>query len=128
MTKKERAPWLAISFDENVVSIETVVLINRKNCCGERTKNVEIRLANELPPKPGNQMFSGGELLGTFKGPGTDGQRIEIQSSPGWEKKTGFYLIIQMDMGTANFLNLIEVVAYGTIQIYPTGAIKYHFL
>ena len=121
MTKAERAPWLAISFEENVVSIETVVLINRKSCCGERTKNVEIRLANELPPKPGSEMFSGGELLGTFQGPGTDGQRIEIRSSPGWEKKTGFYLIIQMDMGTANFLNLIEVVAYGTIQFYPTG-------
>ena len=97
-----------------MVSIETVVLISRKNCCGERTKNVEIRLANELPPKPGNQMFSGGELLGTFKGPGTDGQRIEIQSSPGWEEKTGFYLIIQMDMGSqAEYLNLNEVFAYG---------------
>ena len=129
-TKAEKAPWLAIGFEENrTVSIQAVVLFNRNDSTApwKRTKNVEVRLANMIPPSA-EQMFSGGELLGSFEGPASKGQRVAIPSLSGWGQKTGHNLIIQMDMGTANFLNLIEVVAYGTIQFYPTGAIKYHFL
>ena len=61
-------------------------------------------------------MFSGGNLLGTFKGPATRGQRVEIQSANRWENKFGRYLIIQMNFGNAkNFLHLEEAFALGVV-------------
>ena len=115
-SKRERAPWLALDYGEGAkVSVEKVVLLNRVDCCGDRTKNVEIRLSNKLPAS-GNKMFSGGKLLGTFKGPATRGQRVEIQSAIGWENKFGRYLIIQMNFGSAESnLNLKEVFAIGLL-------------
>ena len=66
-------------------------------------------------------MFSGGKALGTFKGPATRGQKVEIDSGPGWEKKTGRYLIVQMNFGNpGNFLNLLEAYAFGI-----SGTLRY---
>ena len=71
-------------------------------------------------------MFTGGELLGTFKGPGTMGQQIEIKSGPGWEKKSGRYLVIQMNhKGKPEYLNLQEVFAVGFLNVGPEeGKVK----
>ena len=121
-TNPEPAPWLAIRFGiQNMASVEKVVLFNRADCCGSRTRNVEIRLANQMP-KSAEQMFSGGELLGTFAGPASEGEKIEIHSGPGWEKKRGRYLIIQMDNGNEP-LNLKEVLAYGLTHLHTHGRI-----
>ena len=136
-SKKELAPWLALDFGKDArVSVEKVVLFNRADggctpgCTKQsqqagwmrgwqRTKNVEVRLANELPTS-GMKMFTGGELLGTFKGPGTRGQQIEIKSGPGWEKKSGRYLVIQMNhKGKPEYLNLQEVFAVGFSNVGP---------
>ena len=66
-------------------------------------------------------MFSGGEALGTFKGPATPGQKVEIDSGPGWEKKTGRYLIVQINFGNLeDVLNLQEVYAVGI-----SGTLRY---
>ena len=116
-SKRERAPWLALDFGKGAkVSLEKVVLFNRREgCCWTRTKNVQIRLSNELP-RSGRKIFSGGKLLGTFKGPATRGQQVEIQSAIGWENKFGRYLVIQMNFGKApNYLNLKEVFAFGVL-------------
>ena len=123
-SKKELAPWLALDYGKDArVSVEKVVLFNRAGWDlwqgWQRTKNVEVRLANELPTS-GMKMFTGGELLGTFKGPGTMGQQIEIKSGPGWEKKSGRYLIIQMNhKGKPEYLNLQEVFAVGFSNVGP---------
>ena len=110
-SKNELAPWIALDYGENtLVAVEKVLLYNRWDNSFGRTKNVQIQISNELPTD-GKTMFSGGEALGTFKGPATKGQINEIESGPGWEKKTGRYLIIQMDMGKAAPLNLHEVEA-----------------
>ena len=124
-SKKESAPWLALDFGKEArVSVEKVVLIVRRDepwlSPWARTKNVQIRLSNGLPTS-GKQMFSGGEALGTFKGPATRGQKVEIDSGPGWEKKTGRYLIVQMNFGNpGNFLNLLEAYAFGI-----SGTLRY---
>ena len=119
-SKKELAPWLALDYGKDArVSVEKVVLFNRADGSEHRTKNVEVRLANELPAS-GMKMFTGGELLGTFKGPGTRGQQIEIKSGPGWEKKSGRYLVIQMNhKGKPEYLNLQEVFAVGFSNVGP---------
>ena len=123
-SKKELAPWLALDYGKDArVSVEKVVLFNMAEGDSEpiwhRTKNVEVRLANELPAS-GMKMFTGGELLGTFKGPGTRGQQFEIKSGPGWEKKSGRYLVIQMNhKGKPEYLNLQEVFAVGFSNVGP---------
>ena len=119
-SKRELAPWLALDYGKDArVSVEKVVLFNRADGSEHRTKNVEVRLANELPAS-GMKMFTGGELLGTFKGPGTRGQQIEIKSGPGWEKKSGRYLVIQMNhKHKSEYLNLQEVFAIGFSNVGP---------
>jgi len=75
-THNERAPWLAIDYG-STVTVKRVEIFNREGCCGDRTKNVDVRVSNELPTS-GSQMFSGGFLLGHFAGPGIDGQHIVV--------------------------------------------------
>ena len=124
-SKFESAPWLALDYGKEV-SVQKVVLYNRRDRpwagarVWARTKNVQIRLSNELPSS-GKEMFLGGEALGSFKGPATRGQKVEIQSGPGWERKTGRYLIIQMNFGNAhNLLNLKEAYAVGISHVAPS--------
>jgi hypothetical protein len=77
-TNVENAPWLAIDFGQSV-HVKSVTIYNRKNCwCANRTRNAEVRVTDVLPAD-GSKMFTGGQLLGTFEGPGTDGQVIHIQ-------------------------------------------------
>ena len=121
-SKKESAPWLALDFGKEArVSVEKVVLINRREFSWwKRTRNIQIRLSNGLPAS-GKEMFSGGEALGTFKGPATPGQKVEIDSGPGWGKKTGRYLIVQNNFGNpGDYLNLQEGYAVGI-----SGTLRY---
>ena len=75
-TENEPTPWIAIDFG-TTVTVQRVEIFNRRQCCGDRTRNVDVRVADELPTS-GSQMFSGGTLLGHFAGPGTNGQHIII--------------------------------------------------
>ena len=109
-TSGERAPWLALQFSTEV-QVSSVTLFNRENCCGERTRNIKVRVADELPNN-GDMMFTRGQLLGFFEGPGSNGQRIAIPRVPSTSTLIGRYLIIQIDH-TENVLNLDEVVVFG---------------
>ena len=75
-TQNEGLPWLAIDYG-TPVTVKRVEIFNRDDCCGDRTKNVDVRVAYELPTSA-SQIFSGGSLLGHFAGPGTDGQHIIV--------------------------------------------------
>lgn len=80
-TANDRHPWLALDYGKTF-AIQTVQIFNRHDCCGARTRNVEVRVSEELPAPAtttDNQKFSGGSLLGTFPGPGTDGHYIIIR-------------------------------------------------
>ena len=72
----EATPWISIDYGTRVI-VERVELFNRKGCCWDRTRNVDVRISDELPTSA-DQMFSGGSLLGHFAGPGFDGQHIII--------------------------------------------------
>merc|ERR1711973_144609 len=106
-TQNEPSPWLAIDYGK-LVRVHRVEIFNREACCGDRTKNVDVRISRELPTSA-NEMFSGGSLLGHFAGPATNGQRINITGQAAW----GRYVIVQMDNGEDNALNLREVRAFG---------------
>ena len=81
---------------------------NTQHNYGSRLKNVEVRLTDELPTS-GDQMYTGGELLGTFDGPGTNGQIVKVEGTA----RTGRYVLIQMN--TRDCLNLHEVEAFGQV-------------
>jgi len=103
----ERSPWLAIDYG-TPVTVKRVEIFNRGDCCGWRTNNVDVRVANELPTSA-NQMFFGGSLLGHFAGPATDGEHIIITG----EALSGRYVIVQMDNGEGVPLHLKEVMSFG---------------
>jgi len=105
-SKNDVAPWIAIDYGTRVI-VERVELFNRLDGYGFRTRNVDVRVADELPTS-GDQMFSGGTLLGHFAGPGTNRQHIIISG----QETTGRYVIVQMDNG-GHALNLQEVKAFG---------------
>ena len=109
---QENAPWLALEFVEGTVEVTRVDIYN-KNKNGAKTKNLEVRLTNELPTS-GDQMYTGGELLGTFAGPGGNGEIIKVEGSA----LTGKYVLIQMD--NKDCLNLLEVGVFGSVIIATT--------
>ena len=76
-TNGEHAPWLAIDYATSV-TVHRVEIFTRNGCCGETTRNVDVRISDQVPVS-GSQMFSGGKLLGHFAGPATDGQLINIE-------------------------------------------------
>ena len=118
-TRTQRAPWLAIDFGEGAkVSVEEVVLYDRKDCCIGRTRNVEIWLADKLPTS-GEWKFSDGKLLATFPGilpSHNHGHGISIHSRPGWENKFGRFLVVQISEEKGVILNLREVIAIGVFS------------
>ena len=76
LPNNDATPWIAIDYETRVI-VERVEIFNRADCCGARTRNVEVRISDELPTS-GSEMFSGGPLLGHFAGPATDGQHIIV--------------------------------------------------
>jgi len=103
----DEKPWIAIDYG-TPVTVQRVEIFNRGDCCGKRTRNVEVRISKKLLPTSSSQMFSGGNILGSFAGPASTGQHIVISG----EERTGRYVIIQMDNG-GDALNLREVKAFG---------------
>ena len=140
-TGSHPAPWLAIDFGEEAqVSVEKVVLFNRnssKNYENDRLRNVEVRLTDELPTTA-NEKFSKGHLLGSFEGPATAGQEVEIKAKPGWDQKTGRYVVVQIDhvnktsvhadsYDSETYLHLREVFTYGILRIPSNGELIWRY-
>ena len=116
---KENAPWLLLDFQSRV-EVTRVDIYNRADCCGERTKNLEVRLTDGVPTT-GERMYTGGQLLGSFQGPGTDGQIISVSGSA----RIGRYVLIQMN--NPEPLNLHEVSVFGRVSHLQTdcnGALR----
>ena len=63
-SQQENNPWLTVELNRPV-TISSVTITNRKDCCGERLKNLEIRggMKNDVT----------NPVIGEFKGPGTTG-------------------------------------------------------
>ena len=124
---------IALDFGEEAQgSVEKTVLLNRKDQSWNRTRNIEVWLADEIPTTAMKPLAStdgstltdvDGHMLGTFEGPATSGQEVEIESGPGWKKKMGRYLIIQINNGTEHkhFLHFREVFAFGITHVPSNG-------
>merc|ERR1712210_258087 len=55
-TNEEPAPWIALDFGKTVL-VNRVEIFNRVACCGDRTENVDVHVADELPTS-GSELFS----------------------------------------------------------------------
>ena len=121
----EPSPWLALDFGDGAsVAVEKVVLYNRGDFNAARTRQVEIRLAEELPISS-TTMFTGGALLGNFPGPAASGQQVDIKSGSNWATQYGRYVVVQMNNN--DVLNLAEVVTYG-IRLFKGKSSEQTFL
>ena len=103
-------PWLAIGFQDKV-QVSRVVIYNRDHATaqlGKRTKNLEVRVTNEKPTST-QELYTEGQLLGTFLGPGTNGEIIEVEGSAA----VGLYVLIQMD--NPEWLHFHEVEIFGQV-------------
>ena len=98
-----RAPWVALQFFGPV----NVTRVDITSAAG--IKNLEVRLTDELPTS-GDQMFTGGQLLGTFEGPGTEeGQNIMVEGPA----RIGRYVLVQMKHQDCLNLKQVEVFGHG---------------
>ena len=75
-TNEEPAPWIALDFGKTVV-VNRVEIFNRALCCGDRTRNVDVHISNQLPTSSREMLFDD-TLFGHFAGPATNGQHIII--------------------------------------------------
>ena len=111
------APWLLLKF-QNTVEVTRVEIYNRNDsnwqATYERTRNVEVRLTDELPTT-GDTMYTGGQLLGTFKGPATQGQIISVNGSA----KTGRNVLIQMNHQDVLHFHEVSVFRPGLPKMIP---------
>ena len=103
----DSAPWLLLKF-QNQVAVTRVDIYNRAKY-GSRTRNLEVRLTEE-EPTTADTMYTRGQLLGTFEGPGAKGQIISV----GGPAKTGRYVLIQMNH--QDVLHFHEVSVFGRVS------------
>jgi len=117
---KEPYPWISVVIPSSIVT--KVRITNRKDCCGERMKNMKIWVGKEFP-STSKVEYTGGALLGTFKGPGTNGQVVEMTSKT---KEAGTHVVVQME---TDIINLSEIEVFGfpdrdTARCIDTGCKK----
>jgi len=81
-----------------------VVIKNRKNCCGDRFRDIEVRVAEDKPELSINQSFSGGVLLGNYPGPGwTDQPPISFSD----QAAVGRFVVVQKN--SPGVINIAEI-------------------
>jgi len=120
---KESYPWVTLVIPHSTVT--RVRITNRKDGYGDRMKNMKIWVGKEFP-STNKVEYTGGALLGSFKGPGTKGQVVDITSSPKNPQVVGTHVVVQME---TDIINLSEIEVFGktvrdTARCIDTGCKK----
>ena len=100
-------PWLQIEL-EYVAAINKVIIYNRRHCCGDRTKNVALRVG--LTKFTKGMELNNNEICATYEGPGSDGEEIIMNCS---SAMIGQYVSIHLRLDTPGSLNINEIMIYG---------------
>jgi len=101
---KETYPWVTLVIPRSIV--RKIRITNRKDREEDRMKNMKIWVGKEFPSTTDVE-YTGGALLGTYKGPGTKGEVVEITSKTGVE---GTHVVVQME---TDYINLLEIEVFG---------------
>ena len=92
--------------------VQKVVITNRRSCCGDRLKSVEVRVGYDEATKSNQNLTSSANIIcGTFPGPGTNGQRVVVDCTPAGIE--GQFVTIQTLDTT--IMNIAEVEVFGNI-------------
>jgi len=110
----EKAPWIALLF-YRPVEVSRVDIYNNEIPGASITRNMEVKLTDELPASA-DQTYAGGHLFGTFQGPASAGQVIEMHRPA----KTGKYVLVQMN-NSQGCLILNEVEVFGCVVTGKAG-------
>ncbi|XP_071172918.1 uncharacterized protein [Mytilus edulis] len=97
-TKNQKNPYWSVDLGKTV-SVKQINIINRKNCCGNRLKNIAVTVGVNL-----NKM----KHCSNFKGPGKNGQFIVLTCKT---PISGRY--VKILRGGKGFLSLAEVQVMG---------------
>ena len=100
-------PWLQIEL-EYVAAINTVIIYNRRHCCGDRMKNVALRVG--LTKFTKGMELNNNEICATYQGPGSDGEEIILNCS---STMMGQYVSIHLMLDTPGYLNFNQITVYG---------------
>ena len=120
VTQQETAPWIAIEYP-SPTQVSKVEVVNAPGGDGQRTKDCEVRLVDDLTGIQGSAMFTGGTLLGSWAGPGVGGETFTITGSA-----AGKYLLFQCATGT--YLNVMEIKVFaGRCILSHLILPEYHF-
>ena len=100
--------WLQVELTHPGL-VQTVIIINRKDCCGDRLKSVEVRVGPNEATKTGESHILRNSLCGRYSGPGSNGEIVNITCSAAIEGK---YVTVQiMENIQVNFAE-VEVFGY----------------
>ena len=100
-------PWFQIEL-EYVAAINKVIIHNRRNCCGDRMKNVALRVG--LTKFTRGMELNNNEICATYQGPGSDGEEIIMNCS---STLIGQYVSIHLMLDTPGYLNFNKIMIYG---------------
>ena len=74
-SKNDKFPWLAVDLlvPHEVTGVQ---MVERKDCCAQRTNNIEMRVGYVKPFESGNgeMIYTSNEICGMFVGPGVVGK------------------------------------------------------
>jgi len=101
---KETYPWVTLVIPRSIV--RKIRITNRKDREEDRMKNMKIWVGKEFPSTTDVE-YTGGALLGTYKGPGTKGEVVEMEME---KTVVGTHVVVQME---TDYINLLEIEVFG---------------
>ena len=110
VTQQEPAPWIAIEYP-GATEVSKVEIINAPGADGQRTKDCEVRLVDDLTGIQGSAMFTGGTLLGSWAGPGAGGETFTINPPGRGFFATGKFVLFQCATA-GDHLNVMEIKVF----------------
>jgi len=114
-------PWITLVIPRSIVRKVRITNPDVEQW-SDNMENMKIWVGNDFPSSP-NEEYTGGALMGTFKGPGKLGEVVEITSKTGVE---GTHVVVQMK---THHISLSEIEVFGepvpdTARCIDTGCQK----
>ena len=99
-------PWIEIEL-MNETLVEHLKITNRKDCCGERLSNIEIRVGNKaMSSRSRRSIVYENELCARYSGPAKDGETVWVSCR---RPISGKYITIQPKDDTIVYMNIAEI-------------------
>ena len=108
ISANEAYPWLQIEL-KDTSTINHIAIINRKDCCGERLQDLEVRAGFFKTNSNHKGAITANNICGRYPGPGTTGVTINIPCDAPIISK---YVTAQQLISTPNYLQIEEIMIY----------------